>query len=90
MMSFSQAAAFSTADYNLMSAAQQSALAALSPIILDLDGNGVGTTSAADGVNFDLAARLRLSYRFQHMSNGSLARPNPGLNLHMVGFGVLF
>jgi len=42
------------------------------------------------GVNFDLAARLRLSYRFQHMSNGSLAQPNPGLNLHMVGFGVLF
>ncbi len=41
-------------------------------------------------LNFDLAARLRLSYRFQHMSNGSLARPNPGLNLHMVGFGVLF
>jgi len=55
-MSMTQAAAFSTADYNLMSAAQRSALTALSPIILDLDGNGVSTTSASDGVNFDLAA----------------------------------
>jgi hypothetical protein len=42
------------------------------------------------GVNLDLASKLRLSYRFQHMSNGSTARPNPGLNLHMVGFGILF
>jgi hypothetical protein len=39
-----------------MSDAQRSALTALSPIVLDLDGNGVSTLSAAEGVQFDLAA----------------------------------
>ena len=31
--------------------------------------------------------RLRLGYRFQHISNARLARPNPGLNMHM--FSIL-
>lgn len=53
-MSMTQVAAFSTDDYALMSGAQQAALNAVSPIILDLDRNGVSTLSAAEGVQFDL------------------------------------
>jgi hypothetical protein len=39
-----------------MSGAQIGGLIAASPIVLDLDGNGVSTTSAAHGVSFDLLA----------------------------------
>ena len=42
------------------------------------------------GLNFDLTSRVRIGYRFQHMSNGGLSRHNPGLNLHMVGLSYLF
>jgi lipid A 3-O-deacylase len=42
------------------------------------------------GINFDLSSKLRLSYRFQHMSNGSLVRHNPGLNLNVLGLSYLF
>jgi hypothetical protein len=37
-----------------MSGAQLSALLLASPIVLDLDGNGVSTSAAAQGVRFDL------------------------------------
>jgi hypothetical protein len=40
--------------------------------------------------NFDLGAHVRLSYRFQHMSNAGIAKPNPGLNMHMLGVSYLF
>jgi hypothetical protein len=36
------------------------------------------------GLNWDFAAHWRLGYRFQHMSNASLSRDNPGLNLHLL------
>jgi hypothetical protein len=36
------------------------------------------------GINLRLSSRLLAGYHFQHMSNASLARPNPGLNLHTV------
>ena len=39
-----------------MSAAQIEAKFAVSPMVLDLDGNGVSTLSAREGVNFDLNA----------------------------------
>ncbi|PRD68505.1 hypothetical protein C6P61_10610 [Malikia spinosa] len=51
-----QANAFSVEAYRSMDSAQISALAALSPIILDLNGDGVSTLSVAQGVSFDLAA----------------------------------
>jgi hypothetical protein len=42
------------------------------------------------GVNWDFASQVRLSYRFQHMSNAGIGENNPGLNLHMVGLSYLF
>jgi Lipid A 3-O-deacylase (PagL) len=42
------------------------------------------------GLNWDILPRVRLSYRFQHMSNAGLSRHNPGLNLHMLGVSYLF
>jgi hypothetical protein len=42
------------------------------------------------GVNFDITSHIRLSYRFQHMSNASLSRHNPGLNLQVFGLSYLF
>ena len=48
--------AFSTEALGEMSAAQIEAITYYSPIVLDLDGNGVQTTAAAHGVNFDLMA----------------------------------
>jgi hypothetical protein len=55
-MSMTQALAFTTDDTAAMSAQQLSALNALSPVVLDLDGNGVQTISSTQGVQFDLAA----------------------------------
>jgi len=49
-----QAAAFTGANYNALNTLQRDALAAASPIVLDLDGNGVSTLAASDGVHFDL------------------------------------
>lgn len=42
------------------------------------------------GLDWDLGGHFRLTYRFQHMSNASIARPNPGLNFHMLGVSYLF
>lgn len=42
------------------------------------------------GLNWDITSWLRLSYRFQHMSNGGLSRHNPGLNMQMFGISYLF
>ena len=42
------------------------------------------------GLNLDLSAHIRLTYRFQHMSNADIAQPNPGLNLHVLGLSYLF
>ena len=46
--------ALSTAAVNEMSNAQYNAYFAVTPIVLDLDGHGVNTLAAAQGVNFDL------------------------------------
>jgi hypothetical protein len=42
------------------------------------------------GLNCDVTSHVRLSYRFQHMSNAGLSGHNPGLNLHMLGLSYLF
>jgi hypothetical protein len=42
------------------------------------------------GVGLDIAARVRISYRFQHMSNAGLSSENPGLNMHMFGLSYIF
>ncbi len=55
-LSMSQAAAFATEAIHAMHSDQLNALipAQVSPIVLDLDGNGVTTTSAHEGVSYDL------------------------------------
>ncbi len=55
-MSMTQVAAFETADVAAMSGGQLDALLTSSPLVLDLDGNGVRTRAAAEGVHFDVAA----------------------------------
>ena len=42
------------------------------------------------GLNLDLTRHWRLGYRHQHMSNGGLARENPGLNLNMFALSYAF
>lgn len=42
------------------------------------------------GLNWDIGSRFRLGYRFQHMSNASLSRSNPGLNMSLIGLFYRF
>jgi lipid A 3-O-deacylase len=42
------------------------------------------------GLNYDIGKHFRIDYRFQHMSNGGLSHPNPGLNMHLFGVSYLF
>jgi lipid A 3-O-deacylase len=42
------------------------------------------------GLYYDVAKRVRLGYRFQHMSNAGLGSPNPGLTLHVFYASYLF
>jgi hypothetical protein len=51
-----QVAAFETQDIAVMSSAQLEELITASPIVLDLDGNGVSTLGLSAGVKFDLLA----------------------------------
>jgi lipid A 3-O-deacylase len=68
----------------------------ISPTVLskdDLGAKNFGTKfqfTTHIGLNWDIASRVRLSYRFQHMSNAHLGEHNPGLNLHMLGISYLF
>lgn len=68
----------------------------VSPTLLskhDLGAKNFGTKfqfTSHIGLNWDIASRVRLSYRFQHMSNAHLSEHNPGLNLHMLGISYLF
>ncbi|MEX8493338.1 MAG: heme utilization protein, partial [Sphaerotilus sp.] len=55
-LSTSQALAFDSVDIAAMSSAQIDALPLVTPIVLDLDGNGIHTLAASHGVHFDLAA----------------------------------
>ncbi|HWW00564.1 MAG TPA: acyloxyacyl hydrolase [Candidatus Acidoferrum sp.] len=42
------------------------------------------------GLNAELGRRVRIGYRFQHMSNSGLGNPNPGLNLHFLAVSYKF
>jgi len=42
------------------------------------------------GFYCEVASRIRLGYRFQHMSNAGLGSPNPGLTLHVFYASYLF
>jgi len=53
-MDMNQVAAFDTNTVGHMTSVQLDSFFAASPIVLDLDGNGVSTTAASHGVNFDL------------------------------------
>jgi len=53
-MTMPQVAAFTGQQISAMSASQVGGLIAASPVVLDLDGNGVSTTAATQGVNYDL------------------------------------
>jgi hypothetical protein len=53
-MTMTQYNAFEGEDWGAMSTAQFAALQAVTPVMLDLNGDGVQTLSAANGVNFDL------------------------------------
>ena len=53
-MSIDQVASFSGDQIQHMTDAQVAALFAATPVVLDLNGNGISTSSAAHGVNYDL------------------------------------
>jgi len=48
-MTMTQEAAFTSDQIGAMSSLQVDALISVSPIVLDLDGNGISTRSAAHG-----------------------------------------
>jgi hypothetical protein len=70
--------------------------AGISPTLLsrfDFDTKNFGMPlqfTSHGGVNFDFSGHFRIGYRFQHMSNAGLHKPNPGLNLHMLCVSYLF
>ncbi len=72
------------------------AVAGVSPTILsrhtfgDADLGSAFQLTTHIGVNFEVSSHLELGYRFQHMSNGGLASPNPGFNLHVFWCGYRF
>jgi hypothetical protein len=67
-----------------------------SPTLLsryDFPGKDLGSSlqfTSHAGMNVDLSSRIRLGYRFEHMSNGGLITPNPGLNLNIFAVSYLF
>ena len=42
------------------------------------------------GLIWDFAKHWRLGYRFDHISNGGLSSPNPGLRMHLLGLSYRF
>ncbi len=42
------------------------------------------------GANFGPDKRYSMTYQFQHLSNGGIDAPNPGINFHLVAFGYRF
>ena len=57
-MTMTQYNAFEDEDWGVMSTAQFAALQSVTPIVLDLSGTGIHTTSAAHGVQFDLTGTV--------------------------------
>jgi lipid A 3-O-deacylase len=42
------------------------------------------------GIYWDIVKKVRVGYRFQHMSNAHIQEPNPGLNLNVFYASYLF
>ena len=42
------------------------------------------------GMSYHLGRGVRLSYRYRHLSNAGLFRPNPGLEMHFLGLSYHF
>src|SRR5207253_2887239 len=42
------------------------------------------------GLTWDFLPRWRVGYRFEHISNAGISKPNPGLNLHTFGLAYVF
>jgi hypothetical protein len=42
------------------------------------------------GIDWHVFGPWEIGYRFQHMSNGGLGKPNPGLNMHLFGGAYRF
>jgi Lipid A 3-O-deacylase (PagL) len=42
------------------------------------------------GLFWDITSHWRVGYRFEHMSNAGLRKPNPGFNLHVLSVGYVF
>jgi hypothetical protein len=42
------------------------------------------------GLEWNIGDHLRVGYRYQHMSNASIAHPNPGLNMHCFSVSCRF
>jgi hypothetical protein len=42
------------------------------------------------GASYHLGRGVRLSYRYRHLSNAGLFRPNPGLEMHFLGLSYHF
>lgn len=55
-MSMTQVSSFETEDVAVMTGVQLDAMIGATPIVLDLDGNGVNTIAASNGVMFDINA----------------------------------
>jgi len=55
-MTMAQYNAFEAEDWGVMSTAQFAALQSVTPMVLDLNGDGIHTLAASQGVSFDLTA----------------------------------
>jgi hypothetical protein len=55
-MTMTQYNAFDAGDMAALNTAQQAALNSVTPIVLDLDGNGIQTLAASEGVHFNIYA----------------------------------
>ncbi len=42
------------------------------------------------GLNWDFAKHWSVGYRFDHISNGGLSSPNPGLRMHLLSLSYRF
>ncbi len=40
------------------------------------------------GVQFGESHNMRVAYQFQHLSNAGIGSPNPGINFHLLNFGI--
>jgi hypothetical protein len=56
----------------------------------DVDFGGTFQFTSHVGLNVKFTQHFMMSYRLQHMSNAGIYKPNPGVNIHMLGIGYRF